>query len=370
MQFLADFLNEDWSDRPAGPRIYLGAFGKHPGWNDHFDLGLETESLVAAKRIFYEQGIRAEVESQAWEKLPEADRLTEFDHWFLWLRPRECLLGCFWSSRDGKGRSLYPLVLCAHLVDLPLSWAWSTVVPMLQYEVSAIRAASTAGRVVSTLAETLDDLRSQHPESAARDAAGFVGSAGISSLAQMIRGDNFLLYPLYNDIIDRFSPFAPGVCNFKSLSQAPRAQSVRLPSINGSVAETFNAWSGFLMSELDPGVPLLAIMPAAGEWADFILGQPTSGDLFRIRAGRRHIALVTDQSRKPTARLEPLVSQKFAELEKVDLPPSSLFNGQSSLRNLFDATNRLDAVRSSGKGLFWRLFGTAKPRMYPVFAGD
>ena len=83
MQFLANFLNEDWSDRPAGPRIYLGAFGKHPGWNDHFDLGLETESLVAAKRILYEQGIRTEIEAQTWEKLPEADRLPEFDHWFL-----------------------------------------------------------------------------------------------------------------------------------------------------------------------------------------------------------------------------------------------------------------------------------------------
>ena len=370
MQFLTNFLNEDWSDRPEGPRIYLGAFGKHPGWNDHFDLGLETESLVAAKRILYEQGIRAEIEAQTWEKLPEVDRLPEFDHWFLWLRPRETLLGCFWSSRDGKGRSLYPLVLCAHLVDLPLGWAWSTVVPMLQYEIAAIRAASTAGRVVSTVAETLDDLRSQHPETASREAAGFVGSAGIASLGRAIREDKFMLYPIYNDIIDRFSPFAPGVCNFKSGPQAPRSQSIRLPAINGSFADTLNAWSGFLMSELDPGVPLLAIMPAAGEWADFILGQPAGGDLFRVRAGRRHLALVTEQSRKPTPRLEPLVSQKLSELENLDLPPTSLFNGQPSLRNLFDATNRLDAVRASGKGLFWRLFGNAKPRTFPVFAGD
>lgn len=370
MQFLTDFLNEDWSDRPAGPRIYLGAFGKHPGWNDHFDLGLETESLVAAKRLLYEQGIRAEIEAQAWEKLPEADRLPEFDHWFLWLRPRECLLGCFWSSRDGKGRSLYPLVLCAHLVDLPLSWAWSTVIPMLQYEIAAIKAASTAGRVVSTLAETLDDLRKQHPDSSSREAAGLVGTAGLSSLAQMIRKDNFLLYPIYNDIVDRFTPFAPGVCNFRSLSQSPRAQSMRLPAINGSVTDTLNAWSGFLLSELDPGVPLLAIMPTGGEWADFTLGQPTNGDLFCVRAGRRHLSLVTEQSRKPTPRLEPLVAQKIAELESSDLPRSSLFNGQSSLRNLAAASSRLDAVRSSGKGLFWRLFGTAKPRTHSVFAGD
>jgi hypothetical protein len=370
MQFLANFLNEDWSDRPAGPRIYLGAFGKHPGWNDHFDLGLETESLVAAKQILYEQGIRTEIETQTWEKLPESDRLSEFDHWFLWRRPRECLIGYCWSSRDGKGRSHYPLVLCAHLVDLPLSWAWKTVVPMLENAVSTIRAASTAGRVISTVAETLDELRSKHPETAVREAAGFVGTAGISTLARGIRNDNFLLYPVYNDIVERFSPFAPGVCNYKSVSQSPRAQSLRLPAINGSTADTINAWMAFLLSELDPGVPLLAIMPAVGEWADFIMGQPTSGDLFRIRAGRRHIALVTDQSRKPTPRLEPLVTQKLAEFEGADLPQTSIFNGQHSLRNLFDATSRLDTVRASGKGLFWRLFGTTKPYTFPVFAGD
>lgn len=370
MHFLANFLNEDWTDRPVGPRLYLGAFGKHPGWNDHFDLGLETESLVAAKQILYEQGIRAEVEAQTWEKLSDADRVAEFDQWFFWLRPRECLLGYCWSSRDGKGRSLYPLVLCAHLIDLPVSWAWNTVAPKLQQAALTIRAASTAGRVSSTIAETLDSLRSQHPETASRHAAGFVGTAGLASLKQMMIGDGFMLYPIYNDIIDNLSSFAPGVCSFKPGAHAPRSQSLRMPALSGSVAGTLNAWAGFLQSELDPGVPLLAIMSSGSDLADFIFGQPRSGDLFRMRVGRRMIPIVTEQSRRPTPRLEPLVAQKLAQLKNADLPSVSVFNGQSSLRNLFDATTRLDAVRASGKGLFWRLFGTAKPHAYTVFAGD
>jgi len=370
MKFLADFLNEDWSDRPAGPRIYLGAFGKHPGWNDHFDFGLETETLVTAKQIIYQQGIRAEIEAQTWEKLPAADRLPEFDHWFLWLRPRECLLGYLSSSKDGKGRSHYPMVLCAHMVDLPLSWVWSSVMPMFEYLFSALRVASTSGRVISTVTETLDSLRNAHPESSAREAAGFLGSNGLAALARCIRDDGLMLYPVYHDIVERFSPFAPGVLNYKSLSQAPRAQSIRLPAINGSTAETINAWSAFLLSELDPGVPLLAIMPTGGLWADFIVGQPGGGDMFRIRAGSRHIPLVTDQSRKPTPRLEPLLVQKLAELASHEIPQSSLFNGQTSLRNLADAMTRLDGARASGKGLFWRLFGASQPRSFPVFAGD
>jgi len=370
MHFLSNFLNEDWTDRPAGPRLYLGTFGKHPGWNDHFDLGLETESLVTAKRILYEQGIRAEIEAQTWEKLPDADRIDGFDHWFFWLRPRECLLGYCWSSQDGKGRSLYPLVLCAHLVDLPVSWAWSMVAPKLQQVALTIRAASTAGRVSSTIAEALDELRSHHPETAARGSAGFVGTAGIASLKRMMIGDSFMLYPIYNEIIERLSCFAPGVCNFKSGAHAPRSQCIRLPVINGSVADTLNAWAGFLQSELDPGAPLLAIMSSRGEFADFILGQPCNGDLFRMRAGSRHIPIVTGQLRSPTPRLEPVVVQKLAQLESANLPLTSVFNRQLSLRNLFDATARLDAVRANGKGLFWRLLGTAQAHKYTVFAGD
>ncbi len=370
MHFPSNFLNEDWTDRPAGPRLYLGAFGKHPGWNDHFDIGLETESLVAAKQIIYEQGIRTEIEAQTWEKLPDTDRQSEFDHWFFWLRPRECLIGYCWSSRDGKGRGLYPLVLCAHLIDLPVSWAWSTIAPKLQQAAATIRAASTAGRVSSTVAETLDELRSQHPETAARGAAGYVGTVGVAALRQMMLGDSFMLYPIYNDIIERLSSFAPGVFKLKPGSHEPRSQSIRLPAINGSVAETINAWSGFLQSELDPGVPVLGIMAEGGEWADFILGQPCSGDLFCMRAGRRTLPLVTEQSRRPTPRLEPLVAQKLAQLESANLPLTSVFNGQLSLRNLFDAMMRLDAVRASGKGLFWRFFEAARPHVYTVFAGD
>lgn len=370
MQFLADFLNEDWSDRPAGPRVYLGAFGKHPGWNDHFDLGLETESLVAAKRLLYDQGIGSEIEGQTWEKLQETDRVQEFDHSFLWLRPRECLIGCLWSSRDGKGRGLYPFVLCAHLVDLPLSWSWRVVVPLLQHASATIKAASTAGRVISTVADTLNDLRAQLPVPAERDGAGFVGSAGVNDLGQAIRADSLMLYPIYQDIVDRLGAFGPGICNFKSGSQGPRAQSLRLPAMPGGVTDTLNSWAGFLMSEIDPGVPILGIMPSGADWADFILGQPARGDMFNIRAGRRHVPFVTDRSRAPSARLEPLIARKISELEHNDLPQTSLFNGQLSLRNLSDAVARLDAARASGKGLFWRLFGSSKPRAYTVFAAD
>ncbi|MBK9991115.1 MAG: hypothetical protein IPP19_10360 [Verrucomicrobia bacterium] len=370
MNFYADFLNEDWSDRPASPRTYLAAYGKHPGWNDHFEMGLETESLILAKKIIYERGIRAEIEAQTWERLPDNERLPDFDHWFLWMRPRESLIGYMSSSRDGKGRSLYPMVMCAHLVDLPLSWAWRVAVPAIESAVQVIRAASTAGRVLTTVSETLDYLRNQHPDTSERDAAGFVASHGLEALGQSLRGDSAKLQLLYEELGEGFAGFAPGAFDYKSENHAPRAQSVRLPAVGQTVADTLNAWTGFLLSELDPGVPLLAIKPTQLPWADFIMGLPVDGDLFRIRAGRDHVPLITEQPPTGSEPVKAILEQKRAELEAQDLPVTSIFNGRTGLRNLSDASGRLEAVRGRGKGMFWRLFGAAKPRPFPVFAED
>ncbi len=49
--FYMRFLMEDGQrlEPETGRYIALGAFGKHPGWDDHIeDLGLETDSLIVA----------------------------------------------------------------------------------------------------------------------------------------------------------------------------------------------------------------------------------------------------------------------------------------------------------------------------------
>ena len=73
--------------RGTRPQIWLGAFGKHPGWDDHIDdIGLETDSLLLAKQILYVDGIGGQISSGEWEKLDSAQRLGEFKHVFLWKR--------------------------------------------------------------------------------------------------------------------------------------------------------------------------------------------------------------------------------------------------------------------------------------------
>lgn len=369
--FLASFLNEDWSDRPAGPRVHLGVFGKHPGWDDHFDLGLDTQSLVVLKRMLYTQGIATEIEAQSWEKLPEADRLPDFDHWFIWLRPTESLIGRIWSSTDGKGRAHYPMVVAAHLAGLPLSWGLKHVFPLLEQATEAFRISTTSGRVVSTVMDVLDDLRNAaagfHEKSCT---AGLVGTAGIAHLTAMLRDNPDYLYPLYEHIYDRFRTCSPGLCNYASEFARMPSQSLRVPASGAGVKHNLNAWLGFLLTEIDPATPTLAIMREGGEWVDLVAGEPSRGAFHLLRANKTVMPVVTSQPASHSAQMDSLVVRKRTQFESGELSSFSLFNNQTPSRNLQDATTRLNAVKSSGRGLFWRIFGSASGRLNVPFARD
>src|SRR5258708_31723567 len=67
------------------PRVALGAFGKHPGWEEHIDGFLNDANLVAIKTALYgpiEEGIgRGE-----WKALDKAGQGTPFRPPILWGR--------------------------------------------------------------------------------------------------------------------------------------------------------------------------------------------------------------------------------------------------------------------------------------------
>src|SRR5262245_6671056 len=157
--FAKEFLNEDIEGVPNAPRVFIAAFGKHPAWNDHMDdIGLVTESLVEAKRSLYTQGISSQIDGHAWERLGDK-ALPGFDHVFVWHRPNETMLGLMWSSRDGKGRQLYPMVICAHVITQPLDWIWSEVLSRLEATAESCRKAATQKEVLVALNMLQEALR-------------------------------------------------------------------------------------------------------------------------------------------------------------------------------------------------------------------
>ena len=89
----------------SSERVFVAAFGKHPGWDDHIDdIGLETDIIIAVKRILYVQGVGGNIDSGSWDKLQENQPIEEFKHTLVWCIDGNLIVGRLWSSRDGKAR--------------------------------------------------------------------------------------------------------------------------------------------------------------------------------------------------------------------------------------------------------------------------
>lgn len=279
------FLQEDGRD---GSRAWLAAFGKHPGWDDHIDdLGVETESLALAKQLIYLQGISSQIDSGAWEKLEPGSRLDGFDHLFLWQRGRNCLLGCIVSSVDGKGRARYPMIVCAHFVDVALGRVLTELCPLVENAMSAARAAASADAVRQILTESRETLR----RSLAAPPLGPAGPmpAPIPILSPILGGA--ALHRILYQIKNHFAPWAAGPG-----SDDPKEQNVllRVPQAVAGAAEGLGLWANFVGSQLSETAPRLLIWPRAGTWLDAIAGQPAPANFFGLRANTRALPCASD----------------------------------------------------------------------------
>src|SRR5262249_6263883 len=52
---------------PRRGEVHVAAFGKHPGWDDHVELGLDTTRLAEVRQWLYVEGIAGNVDSGAWD---------------------------------------------------------------------------------------------------------------------------------------------------------------------------------------------------------------------------------------------------------------------------------------------------------------
>src|SRR5580658_9686288 len=159
--FYKDFLREPGrlQGQAAVPRVALGALGKHPGWDDHIEGLLDTGTLALFKNVFYIQGLGREIDSGAWDKPEIAGDLIAFDHYLMWVRGDQFLLGRLWASSDGRNRTKYPMILCAQCNGLPLDWALQRIFPELDRTREACRKARTAAEVRQIIQNTQAGLR-------------------------------------------------------------------------------------------------------------------------------------------------------------------------------------------------------------------
>jgi hypothetical protein len=358
--FSKNFLNENWKAMPDAPRFYLSGFGKHPGWNDHMDeIGLITDSLIKGKSIIYD-GIAHQVESAAWEKGGTEKIAPGFDHVIHWRRFNESFTGLMWSSRDGKGRSLYPMITLAHCIGQPFGWQAEEVLPALQEVAVKCQAATVGVSVVAILNAAQEALRGRLKDQGNTPSSG--PSIGVKEWTAHFTREPVALRRVLHHLLANCAPFAPGCSEWcENGKKQARAQSrcLRLPVVPGaSPAESLNAWLSFLATQLDPAVPLLGLLPKGRNWLDVIIGEPGPADFFVLRTLPAATVVVSDIPYELEASMSPNVTRVFADLQRGQLPGVSCFNGASVEINRQAAAKWLAKFRLSFFGRFLQSTGS------------
>ncbi len=298
-EFYKKFLLEDPRRlNPASGRgAFLAAFGKHPGWDDHVeDLGLETESLIFAKTLLYVQGIGGQIDSGAWEKLEPAQQIPAFKHVFVWQRAGQFIIGRMWSSSDGKGRTRYPLVVCAHFAGIPLAWALEQALPRLEKIEEACQLTRSAADVRALLDRYRNELRGAVDRSSPEVAETPLNAAALGQfvarpeLGPQHEGWFRILYQLQSQM----SAFAPGKFSLKGDLSAIRPQQMRVPPCGDSPAQIFQIWSRFFLAQADPATPLFFTLPLGEAWLDVTMGEPTPHEIYCLRASAKALPLANE----------------------------------------------------------------------------
>ena len=289
-RFLKRF-NPTQRDR-SSEKIFVAAFGKHPGWDDHIDdIGLDTDVLITAKRTLYVQGIGGNVDSGRWDKLTNDQRIEEFNRLIFWFIDGCLLVGRMWSSQDGKGRKSYPFVVCIQCSKLPMRWILDNVLPQLEKIKRACTSTNSAHDVRISIQSSKQELRqlAQQCKNSPDSIAMYPNAlAEIAEHPEMGPDREGLFRVLYH--IDReIGRLRPGMTKGKpSVSTL-----LRLPVCSNTMPDDILLWSSFLLNTFGIMMSILVLVPPAKNWIDVIMGGSTELQLYCLRASPRVIPLTS-----------------------------------------------------------------------------
>jgi hypothetical protein len=276
----------------ASEGVFVAAFGKHPGWDDHIDdIGLDTEVLVTVKRILYIQGIGSNIDSGSWDKLEENQRVEKFGHAFVWCINGELVVGRLWSSQDGKGRSSYPMVVCVQCSQLPLQWILQNILPRLEGIERACTSTTSADDVRRIIGDARHQFRQLAQQCEPPTKIVVEGSYMLAQLAELPEmgpnreGLHRILYHIDREVVQAGSGTGKG--------GGLRPALIRVPGSYAAVQENVILWINFLLTKFGPNTQVLVIVPLWGSWIDIIIGEPTDLHLFCLRASINVVPLAS-----------------------------------------------------------------------------
>lgn len=293
----------------AAARLTLGAFGKHPGWDDHIlGLGVETETLARLKQALYVRGIGGQIDSGAWEKLEPEKRLPGFEHTFLALLPGHVLLGQLWSSADRKGRTKYPMALCIDGEAVPAGF-------MLNFPLAEMDKLRAACKATASAAQVANDFRVCQEQLRAGLRQTPTGLVDPGPTAEARR--RFIEHPQLGP--ERLG-FLRALHELRAVSETAASANaagslpskhLRLPFGAASAQEALLLWGALLRSAVPDPVPLWLISRTGEAWLDVLISEPAPDDFFCLQASPKALPLATDIP----YQLAPDSNARWAELE-------------------------------------------------------
>jgi hypothetical protein len=269
-RFLKVFLRD-----PLSERIQIAGFGKHPAWDDHIDdIGLTTETLVLTKQLLYSEGIATQLASGAWDQIEKSANAIEFDHRFVWGRDQQTILGAIWASSDRKGRTRFPLVICAHAgFDGPRA---------IGLLFDPIERLGTLCRTAKTREEIRDAFRQAHGE---------FNGALLPSMS-----DNLFTAITdsgANSILPALVTLSAGLKGKRQREAAKTSEShFRVVSHSSLVKDNLIFWSAYLSTRCTGSrLPYVVIAANGKRWIDLIVGEPLQNDFFCLRANENALPI-------------------------------------------------------------------------------
>lgn len=328
--------------------VYVAAFGKHPGWNDHIDdIGVETAHLVAFKRMLYMNGIGGNIDAGTWDALDEHQRVPDFHHVFLAIEHGAVMAGRMWSSSDGKGRKRYPMVVCAQCPGTTLPWLLEEVPPRLAAIEETCKNETTAEAVQRVVARTRRELATM--AAAGRDGemtipGWFLSTEAVGPLCELgDRGYGFkrILYKIEREMSAHAAPSAHG-------GDTPQPQHLRVPLGNAADAPTLALWVGVMRTLLSPRTPLFLTRHLECDWLDIIVGAPRPQQLSCLRTSLQGLPSATDIPYNLDAEF----------VQHADEVLASWRDGATEIRRRIMETGLVDVGETGGvKGLFGKVKG-------------
>jgi hypothetical protein len=158
--------------------------------------------------------------------------------------------------------------------------------------------------------------------------------------------EQVLLRRVLHHLAVNFAAFAPGSYVWCEDKKTCQSRTLRLPIVPGTKpVESLNAWLAFLFTQLDPAVPMLALLPAGADWLDVIVGEPKETDFLVLRTLPTATPLETTIPYELGAVMSANEARIFADLAREELPGISYLNGATVDENREEASKWLAKYR-------------------------